>query len=67
MTKAKHQMTNKERLEALFASGSYKDMVRYFATREDCSLCAFNRGSRECDRLGCKNGIVKWLKSEVEE
>lgn len=60
-------MTNKERLEVLFASGSYKEIVKYFANQENCGLCVFNYGSRECDRLGCKNGILKWLKSEVEE
>lgn len=58
-------MTNRERLNVLFASGSYKEIVNYFATQENCGLCAYNLGSRECDRLGCKNGILKRLKSEV--
>lgn len=60
-------MTNRERLNVLFANASNKEVARHFAKDDNCGLCMFKFGSRECEKHTCYDGILKWLKSEAEE
>lgn len=61
------EMTNKEKLIVLCRGASNKAIAKYFAERDTCDFCIFEHGSPECKKHDCKEGIHKWLESEVEE
>lgn len=55
-------MTNFDRTKAM----SVEELAEELAKDSVCEFCKL-RDEQSCDRITCKQGIIQWLESEVEE